>query len=269
MNKGSVKKTKPKELDLIPVMNLFSILVTVVISMATFEKLGVLELWLPERTDRVETAQPPPDEGLLNLTVVITDNSIVIGAAGGFKPTIFYQEEVEYRSRSDKNVFRKVYLKGESVKSPTDGKIMSPHEKETIYLNTVAKKDTNDPGTFVMAALDLTGNALLDTAGNWFTTVPTVGAPYRFVGDQVIRKMDGKTASFLQVTKLSAYQEVAKQLEKVHLIYSNLDPVPPDADDVVILAGEGIIYDKIIQLMDACKAAGFDRVALSLVGEGV
>ena len=35
--------------------------------------------------------------------------------------------------------------------------------------------------------------------------------------------------------------------------------------DIVILAGEGVIYDKIIQMMDACKAAGYSRVALSLI----
>ena len=35
---------------------------------------------------------------------------------------------------------------------------------------------------------------------------------------------------------------------------------------VIILADEEVIYDKIIQMMDACKSAGFDRVALSLIG---
>ena len=112
MKKSSMKKHKPKELDLIPVMSLFSILVVIVISMATFEKMGILELWLPERGDapRVDI---PPDDGLLNLTVVITKSGVTIGAAGGFQPTVFYQEEVEYRSRSDQKVFRKDFVPGE------------------------------------------------------------------------------------------------------------------------------------------------------------
>jgi biopolymer transport protein ExbD len=50
------------------------------------------------------------------------------------------------------------------------------------------------------------------------------------------------------------------------MLYSQRDPLPPDVDDVVILADEDVIYDKIIQMMDACKSAGFDRVALSLIG---
>ncbi|MBW8888177.1 MAG: biopolymer transporter ExbD, partial [Fibrobacteres bacterium] len=71
MKKARTKKHKNKELDLIPVMNLFSILVVTVISMAQFEKLGVLELWLPERSMNQVENTPPPDEGLLNLTVVV------------------------------------------------------------------------------------------------------------------------------------------------------------------------------------------------------
>lgn len=260
------KKHHAKDLDLIPVMSLFSILVVVVISMASFEKMGVLELWLPERGITQNNDQPPPDDGLLNLTVIITKTGITIGAAGGFQPTVYYQEEVEYRSRSDQHVFRKVWDPKEVVKSPTDGKEMTPFERETIMLNHVVKKDSADPGQIPMVAVDMEGNALLDTAGNWYKQIPAPGAFYRLVGDERPRTMDAKTATFMKIDKLSAYQEVAKTLETIHMLYSNRDPLPADVDDVVILADEDIIYDKIIQMMDACKAAGFDRVALSLVG---
>lgn len=267
MKKSHGKKHKAKELDLIPVMNLFSILVVVVISMATFEKLGVLELWLPER------GVAPPDEQrtdiddqLLNLTVVVTDKGVTIGAAGGFQPTIFYQEEVEYRSRSDQHVFRKVYVSGEEVKSPTDGKVMSPFERETIMLNYIVKKDSADPGTYQYAAITAEGYAMMDSAGNWYSKIPAPGELYRVVGDETLRRMDPRNAAFCKVEKLSAYQEVAKTLENIHNLYSQRDPLPSDVDDVVILADENVIYDKIIQMMDACKSAGFDRVALSLIG---
>ncbi|MEO7424644.1 MAG: hypothetical protein ABI036_05610 [Fibrobacteria bacterium] len=267
MKKSKTKKAHAKELDLIPVMNLFSILVVSVISMAQFEKLGVLELWLPERgAPNPEQQKTDIDEGLLNLTVVITDKGVTIGAGGGFQPTIYYQEEVEYRSRSDQKVFRKVYVAGEEVKSPTDGKVMTPYERETIMLNSVIKKDSLDPGTYQYAALDAEGNAMMDTAGNWYATIPPNGALYRVVGDETLKHMDARNAAFSKVEKLSAYQEVAKTLEKIHMLYSQRDPLPPDVDDVVILADESVIYDKVIQMMDACKSAGFDRVALSLIG---
>lgn len=260
------KKHHTKDLDLIPVMSLFSILVVIVISMTTFEKMGVLELWLPERGLANPEQNQQPDDGLLNLTVIITRTGVTIGAAGGFQPSVFYQEEVEYRSRSDQKVFRKVWVPGEEVKSPSDGKVMTQFERETIMLNTVVKKDSADPGTVQMAAIDMEGNALMDTAGAWYTKVPQIGDLYRIVGDEVVRKMDARTATFVHVDKLSAYMEVSKTLEKIHMLYSTRDPLPADVDDVVILADEEIIYDKVIQMMDACKSAGFDRVALSLIG---
>ena len=267
MKKAKTKAHKPKELDLIPVMNLFSILVVTVISMAQFEKLGVLELWLPERgVPNPEQQKVDIDEGLLNLTVIITNTGVTIGAANGFQPTIYYQEEVEYRSRSDQHVFRKVWLPGEEVKSPTDGKVMSPYERETIMLYSVVKKDSLDPGTYKYAAVDVEGNAMMDTAGNWYPNIPATGALYRVVGDEAIKKMDPRSAAFCKVEKVSAYQEVAKTLESIHMLYSQRDPLPQDVDDVVILADESVIYDKVIQMMDACKSAGFDRVALSLIG---
>ena len=266
MKKSKVKKNKPRELDLLPVMSLFSILVTIVITMATFEKLGILELWLPERSQAQVNEQQDVDEGLLNLTVVITDKNITIGAAGGFQPAVYYQEEVQYRSRSDQKVFRKIYVPGEKVHSPSDGRIMTLSEKESILLNVISKKDSADAGTYLFAAIDNDGEPLMDTSGNWYQEVPPVGALYRAVGDQTILKMDPGTRRYCKVDKLSAYYEVARVLEKVHRMYSQRSPVPTDVDDIVILAGEGVIYDKIIQMMDACKAAGYDRVALSLIG---
>jgi hypothetical protein len=266
MKKSSIKGHKAKELDLLPVMSLFSILVTVVISMATFEKLGILELWLPERGPSQAEQNQPPDEGLLNLTVIVTNKGITIGAGGGFQPTTFYQEEVEYRSRSDQKVFRKLWTPGEVVKSPTDGKEMSPQERESIFLNVIVKKDSADPGTYQYGVVNSDGDYLLDTAGNWYTQMPAMGAYYRVVGMETLLRLDPPTAKLCKIEKLSAYQEVAKTLESIHKRYSQVDPLPPDVDDIVVLADGDIIYDKVIQVMDAAKSAGFDRVSLSLVG---
>lgn len=266
MKKSSVKQHKAKELDLLPVMSLFSILVTIVITMASFEKLGILELWLPERSQAMMNQAEDQDLGLLNLAVVVTDNSITVGASNGFQPAVYYQEEVQYRSRSDQNVFRKIFVKGEKVYSPTDKKLMGLNEKELILLNVVVKKDSADPGTYLFAAQDHEGEPLMDTSGNWYKDIPPVGSPYRSVGDETVLIMNEATHATCKIDKLSAYYEVARVLEKVHKMYSRLSPTPTDVDDIVILAGEDVIYDKIIQMMDAAKAAGYDRVALSLMG---
>ena len=124
MKQSKVKKHKARELDLLPVMSLFSILVTVVISMAQFEKLGILELWLPERGMAQANPSQDVDEGLLNLTVIVTDKSITVGAAAGFQPAVYYQEEVEYRSRSDQKVFRQVFVKGQPCDHDCGGVVL-------------------------------------------------------------------------------------------------------------------------------------------------
>lgn len=265
MKKPTVKAKHVRELDLLPVMNLFMILTCAMMASATFEKLGILELWLPERSDRPEE-KVDLDEGLLNLTLIITDNGISIGASGGFQPVMYYQEEVQYLSRSDQHMFKKVWVKGEEVRSPTDGKVMGPSERETIFLNSIVKKDSLDPGTFEYVSYNHEENPMLDTAGNWYREVPPVGSLYRVVGDESFRKFDEVTRRFSKTGKLSVYAETAKLLEKMHKMYTDAETVPPDVDDIVILAGENVIYDKIIQMMDACKAAGYDRVSLSLVG---
>lgn len=264
MKKSKIKGFKSRELDLLPVMNLFIILTTAMMSMATFEKLGILELWLPERSQQ-QSISEEVDPGLLNLTIVITDTYITIGAAGGFQPNVFYQEEVEYRSRSDQHIFRKLWKKGEEVRSPTDGKVMSPYERETIFVNAISKKDSADAGTYMIAAVNPEMEPMMDTAGLWYQKVPELGEMYRLVGDDAFRKMDAPTYRLSKVEKLSAYYETAKVLENVHKRYSQSDPLPADVDDIVILADEDVVYDKVIQMMDACKAAGYDRVALSLV----
>jgi biopolymer transport protein ExbD len=267
MKKSSVKGHKTRELDLLPVMNLFIILTVVMISMATFEKLGILELWLPERSMSTEAPPSDIDEGLLNLTVIISNDGLTLGASGGFQPTVYYQEEVEYRSKSDNATFTKVYVPGEVVRSPTDGKEMSIYEKEHINLNYIEKADSADPGRLVLVAVNHEDEPMLDSAGNWLKEVPPIGGYYRLVGDGLtMRTMDQSIQHISRVKKLSAYYEIARQLEQISLRMAQVEMPPPDADDVVVLAGESIIYDKVIQLMDACKTAGYSRVALSLVG---
>lgn len=267
MKKSSVKSHKSRELDLLPVMNLFIILTVVMISMATFEKLGILELWLPERSMSNDAPPSDIDEGLLNLTVIISENKLTLGASGGFQPDVFYQEEVDYRSKSDNTTFSKVYVPGEVVRSPSDGKEMTLYEKETIHLHYIEKADSADPGKYVLVAVNHEDEPMLDSAGNWLKEIPPIGGHYRLVGDGLeMRTMDPAIQHLCKVTKLSAYYEIARQLEQISLRMAQVDTPPPDADDVVILAGESIIYDKVIQLMDACKTAGYSRVALSLVG---
>ncbi len=265
--KSRHQKAKAKELDLLPFMNLFSILIPFLLSVAVFEKLGILELNLPERSE-VPPDQPKTqvDDQNLNLTVIITNDYLTAGASGGFMPSFYYQEEVEYRSKSDGHRFRELFEDGKVVKSPTDGKEMTPYEKDKIFLHYLAKQDSADPGEFQMVALNHLDEPLVDTAGEFFTRVPQAGEQFQIIGEPTLRQMKNNEIHLFKLGKLSAYDALARDLWKLQLAASKREEPPADIDKLTILASPKIIYDKIIHVMDAAKYAGFSQLSLSLLG---
>jgi len=95
------KKTGPgsaPNLDLLPVMALMTVLIPILLSMTSFQKLGVVEVNMPERS-MLESGSPPPevDDQALNLSVAITKDYLEIWARGGSLPRIYADEIIEYR----------------------------------------------------------------------------------------------------------------------------------------------------------------------------
>ena len=81
------------ELDLMPVMNLFSILIPFLLSVAVFQKLAIVEVNMPERSEvNMDTPPPAPDDQSLSLTVAVTDNFFEIWARGGSMPKVYAKE---------------------------------------------------------------------------------------------------------------------------------------------------------------------------------
>jgi len=266
---SKVKKHEPEELDLLPFMNLFSILIPFLLSVAVFEKMGVLELNLPERTPPDLNSPPPPiDPQLLNLTVIITDELVTIGATNGFSQNTYYQEWVNWRSKSDNNEFTLPYNPDEKVISSTDGKEMTPYEKSTIHLYLVEKKDSADAGKYKIVATNSLGEAIVDSSGKFFERGIASGEKYSVIGQPQMRTVLPREVPFFRMDTLSVYDHLANQLwaYKQALDKMDEDQRPADADKIIILAGDEIIYDKIIHLMDAAKYAGFTSISMSLLG---
>lgn len=264
--KRRTKKKKVSDLGMLPFMNLFAILIPFLLSVAVFEKLGVLELNLPERSIINQPDVATPDPMNLNLTVVVTDEFFTIGAAGGFLPSYYYEEEIQYRSKSDGHVFSKPYVKGENILSPTDGKVMTPFEKEIIYLNYLEKEDSTDPGQYVLVAANSIGEPVVDSAGEWYKRVPAPGEKFQVIGEPALREMTAAQAALFHMRKLSVYDEVARNLWLIHENAKKRESLPEDFNKIMILANPSIIYDKIIHSMDAAKYAGFYKISLSLLG---
>ena len=85
-------------LDLLPVMALMTVLIPILLSMASFQKLAVVEVNMPERS-QLESGSPPPevDDQALNLSVAITKDYLEIWARGGSLPKVYLDEIIEYR----------------------------------------------------------------------------------------------------------------------------------------------------------------------------
>ena len=87
-----------EDLDLLPIMNLFSILIPFLLSMAVFQKLAIVEVNMPTQSEIQDTSAPPPevDDQNLALTIAITDGYFEIWVRGGSLPKIFAKEMVDF-----------------------------------------------------------------------------------------------------------------------------------------------------------------------------
>ncbi len=99
--KHRIKKTTAiEDIDLLPIMNLFSILIPVLLTMAVFHKVAIVELNMPDQSlsDESFTNAANPD---LDLTLAITDSYLQVWAMGGSLSQIFYKELIEVRCKKD------------------------------------------------------------------------------------------------------------------------------------------------------------------------
>lgn len=58
---------------------------------------------------------------------------------------------------------------------------------------------------------------------------------------------------------LSAYDELKNRLMKIKERYRDAE----DADDLIIAAENEVIYDKIVQIMDAARSAEFPNISIA------
>lgn len=268
------KKFKYQEVDLLPVLNLMTVLIPVLLSITTYQKLGIVEVNLPERSDMVMTEDPPePDDQALNLTVAVTNDYLQIVARGGMLPMIFYKEMWTFRCKADNDTITydpaTLGLQADgtfSKKTPTcrNGKETSKYEIETIHLWTLNKQTDEDPGTVVTSLYSMEDSAYVD--GNQ-EFIPNrngiqVGSVLATLRESSARKITVDKFNSMKVLPRSAYDELAKALIGIHTRFIDA----PDADNIIILANDDTAFDKIIGAMDRARDAGFWKINLAKLG---
>ncbi len=248
------------DLDLKPFMNLFVVLIPFLLAFAQFSKITLIEISLPEHSDRaVAVEKKTAEEKGLNLTVIITDHSLTIGAKGGFLPYINYREFHKYVSLSDKNEFTIEYnpsFPNKPVISKTDGRKLSKQERMDINLIACNRNKPTDKGKIVKTYYNKFDELLTNVRGQLVTSLA--------VGDTVYSipnrtKTIVRTLSKYKKVPLSAYDKLAVDLLLIKAKYKDM----PDENNIIIAAEDEIAYDKIVQIIDVCRSVGFPNVSIA------
>lgn len=294
MAKEVKKSGKVEEPDLLPAMGLFTILIPMLLSMTAFSKLAIVEVNLPERSmmQMDDQTPPPPDEQALNLSLAITDEYLVIGARGGFQPNVYFKEYWVFRCKSDGQLIKyaaddvKKAISAGSAPKCKDGSEMDAekyiYDIETIELDMIEKTSEEDAGRLMWGVYTSQSegqpdSVLVDGNNNFLALVgegdggvtppsalkkPGAGVGVATLAQNSARKLKPEDAAKLIVYPLSAYDEISKQLIQIHTAFIDLE----DVDNIIIVANDNVQFDKIIQLMDRAKSAGFVKVNLAKLG---
>ena len=305
MAKEIKKPANPEEPDLLPAMGLFTILIPMLLSMAAFSKLAIVQVNLPERSmmDMSQEQPPEPDQQTLNLTLLVTKQYISIGARGGFLPNVYFKEMWTFRCKSDAKLITHAV---EDVKAAVDGghgpkcqdgsemdKEKYLYDIEAIELWAIQKESEEDPGRVRWAVYTNGGTPEEPIADSVYFTnqydanmmpvflealgegpmglqkpstlvKPAAGTAVATLAENSARQLKPDVAAKNIIHALSAYDVIAGVLIRMHTTYIDLE----DIDNIIIAADDDAQFDKIIQLMDRSKEAGFAKINLAKLGGG-
>jgi len=257
-NKLNKEPPEIKDMDLTVFMNLMVVLIPMLLVSAEFAKVAIIDIKLPEargsQTKTEVTQQPDEnkDEKLL-LTAIITDSVVTLGAKGGFMPSLFYKEYHRYVTKEqDLDTLIEYVPGGPLPKHPRSGRDLTIHERYEIYLYT-----TDENRNVLKSMYTKFGEMLTNEEGNPVETVNVGDTVYALTNPR--RRVVVENPADFESKPLSAYDELKNRLMKVKERYREAS----DADDVIIAAENEVIYDKIIQIMDAARSAEFPNISIA------
>jgi biopolymer transport protein TolR len=92
--KSRIVQKEVMELNLIPFMNLLSVLLVFLLATSAYVQLSVLDISLPPTAgpgSKKQEEKPQKKDEDITLTVLISDQAFTVGARGGFLPSILKQ----------------------------------------------------------------------------------------------------------------------------------------------------------------------------------
>ncbi len=258
------------ELELTPMMNLFSNLIPFLLLTASFASIKILDVRLPEvnMVQQQKQVKDKDDEGLL-LTVFITDEGVTLGAKGAMLPTTYVREYHKYDyhfplgAATKKQYLHKVTKtnKKELPACPEDpSRRLTLFEREEIILFAVDRQSESDTGKIMMSVKNGFDETMMYSNGAIFDRLPSVGDTLYVLSLAGNRRMEVVNNPNDYVLKeLTLYDQLASRLLRIRGTY----PDVPDAGEIKIVAEDDVVFDKIIHIMDVCRDFGFPKISLA------
>ncbi|MFH1279309.1 MAG: biopolymer transporter ExbD [Candidatus Eisenbacteria bacterium] len=135
LGRGRSVKERTAEIDMVPMMNLFTVLVPVLLLAAVFANITVLELEIPPvgsgESGVNRSAEPTP----LNLVVIVSEEGVTVGGNGGFLPSVLREGGVYDVERVG------VLLAGVKEKHPGETRVTVAAESGIPYEEVVELMD--------------------------------------------------------------------------------------------------------------------------------
>lgn len=148
-----IKERAEASVDMVPMMNLFTVLVPVLLLAAVFANITVLDLEAPPPASGEESAVPGAEPDPLNLVVIVAAEGITVGGNGGFLPTLLREE-----GRVDEEKLAAL-LAGVQSEHPDNSKVTVASEQGITYEQVIAVMDICREAGFTAIALSaLHGN---------------------------------------------------------------------------------------------------------------
>ncbi len=91
---AALRERGTAELNMVPMMNLFTVLVPILLLAAVFANITVLDMELPPAGSGETGVDRSEEKGPLSLVVVVAEEGITVGGTGGFLPTLLREEGV-------------------------------------------------------------------------------------------------------------------------------------------------------------------------------
>ncbi|MDR0305937.1 MAG: biopolymer transporter ExbD [Chitinispirillales bacterium] len=255
MSKLNIEMKPAPELDLKCFMNLMVVLIPLLLVSAEFAKVAVIDIKLPEargsQTRSAVTEQPQEDKSAkILLTAIITDSVVTLGAKGGFMPSLFYREFHRYVTKDGLDTLVE-YEPGKQPRHPS-GRELTVYERYDIFLYT-----SDDKRSIINCMYTKFGEMLTNVDGNPVEKVVAGDTVFALTNPR--RRIIVSNPAEFESKPLSAYDELKNRLMKIKERYRDAE----DADDLIIAAENEVIFDKIVQIMDAARSAEFPNISIA------